>query len=251
MPRFLLTIEYDGTPYVGWQRQDNGATVQGEIEAALARLGEVDTLVYGAGRTDTGVHATGQVAHVDLQRDWETHKLCGGVNSMLRPRPISVLSALKVDDDVHARFSATGRHYLYRIVNRQPNLALEQTRAWHVKMPLDEAAMDEAAQVLIGTHDFTTFRSARCQSKSPVKTLSRLNVLRKGDVVEIVAHAPSFLHNQVRSLAGALRKVGDGSWTKADLKASLEAASREACAPVAPPHGLYLTKVDYPRNLNL
>ena len=251
MARFFLTIEYDGGPYVGWQRQDNGPSVQGEIELALSKLDEPDTLVYGAGRTDAGVHALAQVAHVDLRREWSEFKLRDGLNAMLRPKPVAIMTARQVDDDAHARFSATGRHYLYRIINRRPYLAIEQGKAWHVKAPLDVALMNDAAQLLTGRHDFTTYRATRCQSKSPVKTLDKLSVSRNGDVVEIHASARSFLHNQVRSLAGVLKKVGDGSWQVGDVVTALEARRRDACAPVAPPDGLYLTHVDYPRNLNL
>jgi tRNA pseudouridine38-40 synthase len=251
MPRFFLTIEYDGTDYVGWQRQDNGPSIQGEIEAALSKLGEMDTLVYGAGRTDAGVHAFAQIAHVDLQRDWNTIKLRDALNSMLRPHPIAIMATHQVDDETHARFTATHRHYLYRIINRRPYLTVDQNKAWHVKKQLDESLMHQAAQMLIGTHDFTTYRASRCQSNSPVKTLDALTVERHGIIVEIRASARSFLHNQVRSLVGALRKVGDGSWQPQDVVTALEARSRNACAPVAPPDGLYLTKVDYPRSLNL
>lgn len=251
MARFFLTVEYDGSPYVGWQRQDNGPSIQGEIEIALAKLDEPDVLVYGAGRTDAGVHALAQIAHVDLRREWTEHKLREAINAMLRPLPIAILKAKQVEGDVHARFSATDRHYLYRMINRRPFLTIEQGRAWHVKALLDENAMNEAAQLLTGTHDFTTYRATRCQSKSPVKTLDKLDVTRIGDIVEIRASARSFLHNQVRSLAGVLKKVGDGSWQVEDVVTALNAKRRDACAPVAPPDGLYLTKVDYPRSLNL
>ncbi len=251
MARFFLTIEYHGGPYVGWQRQDNGLSIQEEIETALMKLDEPDVLVYGAGRTDAGVHALAQIAHVDLKRQWTENKLREAINAKLRPRPIAIMQTRLVDDDTHARFTATGRHYLYRIINRRPFLALEQGKAWHVKAPLDEKQMHEAAQLLTGTHDFTTYRSTRCQSKSPLKTLDKLTVSRNGDVVEIRASARSFLHNQVRSLAGVLKKVGDGSWQPEDVVTALEARNRDACAPVAPPDGLYLTQVDYPRSLNL
>lgn len=251
MSRFFLTVEYDGRPYVGWQRQDNGPSVQGELENALAQLDEPDVLVYGAGRTDSGVHALGQVAHVDLRREWTENRLREAINAKLRPRPIAIMLVHAVDDDIHARFTATHRHYLYRIINRRPYLTVDQGKAWHVKAPLDENLMHEAAQLLIGTHDFTTYRATHCQSKSPVKTLDKLTVTRKEDIVEIRASARSFLHNQVRSLAGVLKKVGDGSWQVQDVVTALNARRRDACAPVAPPDGLYLTKVDYPRNLNL
>jgi len=249
MARFFLTIEYNGSPYVGWQRQDNGPSIQGEIEAALLDLGETNALVYGAGRTDAGVHALAQVAHVDLQRPWSDHKLREAINARLRPRPIAIMQVHEVNNDTHARFSATNRHYLYRIINRRPYLALDQGKAWHVKPPLDETLMNEAAQLLIGTHDFTTYRATHCQSNSPIKTLDSLTVTRHDEIVEIHASARSFLHNQVRSLVGVLKKVGDGSWQPQDVVTALEARSRKACAPVAPAHGLYLTRVDYPADL--
>ncbi|HHI82323.1 MAG TPA: tRNA pseudouridine(38-40) synthase TruA [Rhizobiales bacterium] len=246
MARFAMLIEYDGGPYSGWQRQDNAPSVQEAIEKALICLGENDPLVYGAGRTDAGVHATGQVAHVDLVRDWPAQQLQEAVNSQLRPQPVALLGVEEMPDEFHARFSATGRHYLYRIINRRPHLAIEAGKAWHVKKPLDDKAMHAAAQLLLGTHDFTTYRSARCQSKSPLKTLDRLDVSRHGDVIEIRAGARSFLHNQVRSLAGALKSVGSGHWQPDDVVRALEARDRRACAAVAPPGGLYLTGVDYP-----
>jgi len=251
MTRFFLTIEYDGKPYVGWQRQDNGPSIQGEIETALSKLGETNRLVYGAGRTDSGVHALAQVAHVDLERPWSELKLREAINAMLRPQPIAIIAVHQVTQDTHARFSATGRHYLYRIINRRPFLTLDHGKAWHVKKPLNDSAMNEAAQHLVGNHDFTTFRSVHCQSKSPVKTLDVLTVTRNDDVVEIRASAQSFLHNQVRSLAGTLKRVGEGAWQPQDVLAALNAHDRAACAPVAPPEGLYLVKVDYPRSLNL
>lgn len=251
MARFFLTVEYDGRPYVGWQRQNNGPSVQEELEIALTKLGEPDVLVYGAGRTDSGVHALGQVAHVDLHREWTENKLREAINAMLRPLPIAIIHVHLVEDDVHARFTATHRHYLYRIINRRPFLTIDQGRAWHVKPELNENLMHEAAQLLTGTHDFTTYRATHCQSKSPVKTLDKLEVTRKGNIVEIRASARSFLHNQVRSLAGVLKKVGDGSWQVEDVVTALNARRRDACAPVAPPDGLYLIKVDYPRSLNL
>ena len=249
MARFFLTIEYDGTPYSGWQRQENAPSIQEEIERALTKLGEPDTLVYGAGRTDTGVHALAQIAHVDVQRDWTGFKLREAINSTLRPHPISIVEARQVDDDAHARFDATARHYLFRIINRRPNLAIDLGKAWHVKQPLDVDKMHEAGQLLLGTHDFTTYRASRCQSKSPVKTLDRLDVTQTSNVFEIRASARSFLHNQVRSFAGALKKVGDGSWQPQDVVMALNAKSRDACAPVAPPQGLYLIKVDYPSSM--
>ena len=246
MARFFLTIEYDGSPYVGWQRQDNGPSIQGEIEAALRDLDEPDVLVYGAGRTDAGVHALAQIAHVDLNRQWSENRLREALNAKLRPRPIAIMQAKEVADDHHARFSAASRHYLYRIINRRPFLTIEQGKAWHVKPALDENLMNKAALLLIGTHDFTTYRATHCQSKSPIKTLDKLSVTRRDDVIEIRASARSFLHNQVRSIAGVLKKVGDGSWQPEDVKTALNARRRDACAPVAPACGLYLMAVDYP-----
>jgi tRNA pseudouridine38-40 synthase len=245
MPRYKLTIEYDGTPYVGWQIQDNGPTVQGALtEAIFAFTGE-RVAVQGAGRTDAGVHALGQVAHIDLAKEWYTNNVRDAMNFHLRPQPVAVLEAQHVSDDFDARFSATRRHYLYRIVNRRADLALEQNRAWRVPRPLDSAAMHDAAQRLIGKHDFTTFRSTECQAASPVKTLDRLDVTRQGDNVHVTASARSFLQHQVRSMVGSLVHVGEGKWTESDLAAALAARDRTACGQVAPPHGLYLMRVDY------
>ena len=245
MPRFKLTIEYDGTPYVGWQIQDNGPSIQGALtEAMFAFTGE-RAAVQGAGRTDAGVHALGQVAHVDLVKDWDIDNVRDALNFHLRPQPIAVLKAEKVADDFDARFSATKRHYLYRIVNRRADLTLDQNRAWRVPRPLDAAAMHAAAQRLIGKHDFTTFRSTECQAASPVKTLDRLDVTRDGDEVRVTASARSFLQHQVRSMVGSLVHVGEGKWREADLVAALEARDRTACGQVAPPHGLYLVRVEY------
>jgi tRNA pseudouridine38-40 synthase len=245
MPRYKLTIEYDGTPYVGWQMQDNGATVQGALTEAIAAFTGVRPVVYGAGRTDAGVHALGQVAHVDLARDWDSDNVRDAINFHLRPRPIAVLVAERVAETFDARFSATKRHYLYRISNRRADLALEQNRAWRVPRPLDCDAMHAAAQKLIGKHDFTTFRSTECQAKSPVKTLDRLDVARDGDDVRVTASARSFLQHQVRSMVGSLVHVGDGKWSAEDLAAALAARDRTACGQVAPPHGLYLVRVEY------
>lgn len=250
MPRYRLTIEYDGTPYVGWQFQANGPSVQGALEDAFLRLAAGRIVVKGAGRTDTGVHATGQVAHVDFPRDWPAEKLMDALNAHLKhakdgPHPIAILAVEIVGEDFDARFSAKARHYLYRIIDRRAPLALERHRAWHVRTRLDVDAMDAAAKRLLGTHDFTTFRAANCQAKSPLKTLDRLDVTRDGDVVEIRASARSFLHNQVRSMVGSLKLVGDGRWTADDLGAALEEADRTACGPVAPAAGLALVKVDY------
>ena len=233
MPRFKLLIEYDGTPFVGWQLQAGGPSVQGLIAEAIAAFCGERVAVYGAGRTDAGVHALGQVAHFDLARDWRPDRVRDALNARLRPHPIAVLSAEKVEPGFDARFSAKRRHYLYRIVNRRADLALERHRAWRVPRRLDAAAMHEAAQALVGRHDFTTFRAAECQAKSPVKTLDRFAAER------------SFLHTQVRSMVGSLVLVGEGKWSTKNLAAALAARSRNACGPVAPPEGLYLSSVEY------
>jgi tRNA pseudouridine38-40 synthase len=245
MPRYKLTIEYDGGPFVGWQRQANGRSVQQAIEEAIARFTGVEPRIHGAGRTDAGVHATGQVAHVDLDRAWAGDKLRDAVNAHLRPEPIAVLSAEPVGDEFDARRSARARHYRYRIVNRRAPLTLHRGHAWQVARGLDAAAMANAAQRLLGTHDFTTFRSTECQAKSPVRSLDRLEVDRHGDQILIEASARSFLHNQVRSIAGSLKLVGEGKWSADDLQAALEARDRKRCGPVAPPDGLTLVRVDY------
>ena len=245
MPRYKLTIEYDGTPYVGWQAQDNGPTVQDFLTGAITAFAGERATVAGAGRTDAGVHALGQVAHVDLAKDWDADTVRDAINFHLRPEPIAVLAAEQVDDSFDARFSATRRHYLYRISNRRADLALEQNRAWRVPRRLDDAAMQAAAQKLVGRHDFTTFRAAECQAKSPVKTLDRLDVARVADDVRISASARSFLQHQVRSMVGSLVHVGEGKWSAGDLAAALAARDRAACGQVAPPQGLYLVRVDY------
>jgi tRNA pseudouridine38-40 synthase len=245
MPRFKLTIEYDGTPFVGWQRQDNGPSVQGALEAAVRGYCQVNALVQGAGRTDAGVHALGQVAHVDLPRDDRPEVVANALNAHLRPHPIAVLKAEKVDDDFHARFSAVERGYIYRIVNRRAPAVLEINRAWWVAVPLDAAAMHAAAQAFVGRHDFSSFRAAECQADSPVKTLDEINVSRTGDLISITTRARSFLHHQVRNFVGTLKFVGEGKWSAADVKRILEARDRSAAGPTAPPDGLYLTHVKY------
>ncbi|HLH10717.1 MAG TPA: tRNA pseudouridine(38-40) synthase TruA [Methylovirgula sp.] len=245
MPRYKLTIEYDGTDFVGWQRQANGPSIQEAIEAAFAALCGSEIAVRGAGRTDAGVHALGQVAHADLDRDWRADVLRDALNAHLRPRRIAILGAEKAADDFDARFSAVKRHYLYRIINRRAPLTIEATHAWLVKRPLDAAAMHDAAQVLLGKHDFSTFRDAECQAACPVRTLDRLDVAKTGDLIEVRASARSFLHHQVRSMVGSLEHVGAGKWTRADLQAALEACDRARCGVVAPAAGLYLIGVDY------
>ncbi len=245
MPRFKLLLEYDGAPFVGWQRQENGVSVQQVLEEAVFAITGEQRIVAGAGRTDAGVHAMGQVAHLDLSRDWAPFRLSEGLNARCLPHPVAVLGVEKVGDDFDARRSARGRRYAYRVVNRRAPLTFDRGRAWRVKPRLDADAMREAAQVLIGRHDFTTFRDVQCQAKSPVRALDRLDVVREGDAVTFEVGARSFLHRQVRSMVGSLIDVGSGRWTAADLKAALEAADRSRCGQVAPAHGLYLTRVDY------
>ena len=246
MPRYTLTLEYDGSPYRGFQAQANLPSVQTSLERAIeAFSGERPTL-YVAGRTDTGVHATGQVAHFESERLWEPRVVRDALNAHLVPEPIAVLLVeIPADPDFHARFSAKTRRYLYRILNRRAPPALEQGRVWHVKKPLDHAAMHAAAQRLVGHHDFTTFRDVQCQAKSPVKTLDLARVWAQDEEVRLEFASRSFLHRQVRSMAGSLVEVGAGRWTADDLQAALEAADRTRCGQVAPAHGLCLTKVDY------
>jgi tRNA pseudouridine38-40 synthase len=245
MPRYKLTIEYDGAPFCGWQIQADQLTVQGVLTTAVEALSGDKVLVQGAGRTDAGVHARAQVAHVDLTKAWETDTVRDGLNAHLRPHPVAVLAAERVADDFNARMSAVKRHYLYRIINRRADLTLDRGHAWRVPRPLDAANMHAAAQRLVGKHDFTTFRSTECQAKSPVKTLDRLDVEREGAIVNVRASARSFLHNQVRSMVGSLVNVGEGKWSADDLTRALDARDRTACGQVAPPDGLYLMRVDY------
>ncbi len=246
MPRYALTIEYDGGPFVGWQRQANGMSVQQRLEEAAAAINGAPVAVHGAGRTDAGVHALGQVAHIDLARPWREDKLPEALNAHLRPDPVAVVAARAAPDDFEARFSAIRRHYRYVIVNRRAPLTVGAGRAWHVKRKLDAEAMHEAAQALVGRYDFTTFRASECQANSPIRTLERLEVRRCGDEIEILTCARSFLHNQVRSMAGSLEHVGSGKWRVDDLRLALEAKDRARCGQVAPPQGLYLVAVDYP-----
>ena len=245
MPRYRLTLEYDGGPFVGWQRQDNGASVQGALEEAIEKLSAARVTVTGAGRTDAGVHALGQVAHFDLVKEFAADKVRDALNHHVRPAPVAVLEAVVAGEDFHARFSATARHYLYRILNRRAPAVLDNGKVWQVAVPLDAKAMHAAAQALVGNHDFTTFRAAECQSASPVKTLDRLDVSRRADEIHIEAGARSFLHHQIRSFAGTLKLVGEGKWNPRDVAHSLAARDRSACGPVAPPDGLYLVRVDY------
>jgi tRNA pseudouridine38-40 synthase len=245
MPRYKLTIEYDGGPFVGWQRQENGRSVQQAIEEAVLGFSQEAVTLHGAGRTDAGVHALGQVAHLDLARDWTTDTVRDALNAHLRPEPVAILVAERVGADFEARFSAVKRHYLYRISDRRAPPALDAGRLWPVAIPLDAAAMHRAAQALVGFHDFTTFRAAECQAKSPVKTLDRLDVTREGNGIAIRASARSFLHHQVRSMVGSLKRVGEGKWPEGAVAEALAARDRDRCGPVAPPQGLYLVAVDY------
>jgi tRNA pseudouridine38-40 synthase len=247
MPRYKLLVEYDGTPYAGWQRQSGAHTIQQAIETAITGFSGETVTVRGAGRTDAGVHAAGQVAHFDLRRVWQPDKVHNALNAHLAMagERVSILDVQAVSDDFDARFSATRRHYRYVIINRRAPLTFELNRAWRVSRKLDADAMGAAAQALVGEHDFTTFRSAHCQARSPMKTMEVLDVVRDGERIEIHATARSFLHNQIRSIAGSLEKVGEGTWQVDDISKALRARDRAACGPVAPPEGLYLMRVDY------
>lgn len=245
MPRYKLTIEYDGSGFSGWQVQVTLPTVQGVLEAAVQKLHGVHCLVYGAGRTDAGVHALAQTAHVDLPKTWDPFVLRNAINGNVRPHAVSVLEIEEVTEDFHARFGATERRYLYRIQNRRAPPTLDKSKVWNVPAPLNSDAMHEAAQALVGRHDFTTFRATSCQAQSPVKTLDVLKVSRFGEDIEIEAVARSFLHHQVRSMVGTLKQVGDGKWTAHDVQKALAAKDRAACGAVAPPDGLYLVRVSY------
>jgi tRNA pseudouridine38-40 synthase len=248
MPRYKLTIEYDGAPFCGWQSQADQITVQGELTRAVTALTGESVPVQGAGRTDAGVHARGQVASIELSKEWETDTVRDALNAHLRPHPVAVLKAEHAADDFDARRSAVKRHYFYRIINRRANLTFDTKYAWRVVRPLDAEAMHAAAQRLLGKHDFTTFRSTECQAKSPDKTLDQLDVVRAGEEVHVFTSARSFLHNQVRSMVGSLANtglIGPGAWSADDLWNALEARNRAACGQVAPPDGLYLMQVDY------
>jgi len=246
MPRYKLTIEYDGSGFLGWQAQPNGQTVQNVLEAAIELLHGEPLTLQAAGRTDTGVHALGQVAHFDCPKVWDPFVLCNAINGNVRPHAVSVLSAVEVSEEFQARFSAIGRRYLYRILNRRAPATIDRQKVWHVPKHLDVDAMHQAAQYLVGKHDFTTFRAAECQAKSPVKTLTRLDVMRFDEMVEIRAEARSFLHHQVRSMVGSLVQVGLGKWHPIDMRRALEAKDRSKCGPVCPSDGLYLVEVLYP-----
>lgn len=245
MTRWKLTIEYDGTPFVGWQRQENGLSVQQVLEDAVKNLSGDENRIQAAGRTDAGVHARGQVAHVDISKPRSAKDMRDGLNFHLRPHPVAILSAEEVPADFSARASAIEREYLYIINNRRASLALEQHRVWHVPFRLDETLMQDTAQILVGTHDFTSFRATECQAKSPVKTLDELSVTREGDHIYIKARARSFLHHQIRNLVGTLSLVGHARWTKQDVIDALEAKDRAKGGPTAPPDGLYFMRVTY------
>jgi tRNA pseudouridine38-40 synthase len=250
MPRYALRVEYDGAPFAGWQRQAEHASVQGAIEAALAKLEPGAHTIAAAGRTDAGVHAMAQVAQCDLVRDWDPFRLSEALNHHLKPLPVAITACARTADDWHARFSATGRRYVFRILSRRAPPAIAAGRVWHLRHPLDIHAMRAGAAHLVGHHDFTTFRSSICQAQSPVKTLDevRIDAVETPTGPEIHLHfaARSFLHNQVRSFVGTLERVGSGAWPPDDVRAALEARNRAACGPVAPPHGLYLAGVRYP-----
>jgi tRNA pseudouridine38-40 synthase len=245
MPRYKLIIEYDGTPFAGWQRQINSRSVQQAVEEAIERFSGQAVRIQCAGRTDAGVHATHQVAHVDLTKEWRSDTVRDATNAHLRGESVAVVAAEAAPDDFNARTSAVRRRYLYRILNRRAPPGLDRNRVWHVPWALDAPAMHEAAQVLIGRHDFTTFRAAECQAKNPMRTLEQLDVARAGEEIRVESAARSFLHHQVRSMVGTLMLVGNGRWSADDVRAALEAKERARCGPTAPAAGLYLVGVDY------
>lgn len=245
MVRYHLKVEYDGRPFVGWQRQENGPSVQQAIEEAVTRFSGEQVPVFVAGRTDKGVHALNQSAHIDLQKEWSTDRIRDALNAQLRPHPIVILSAEVVDEEFHARFSAKERAYVYRITNRRPPLTVDRGLSWWVPAPLDPEKMKDAAEVLLGNHDFSSFRATACQAKSPVKTLDELDVQWDGQDIRVYARARSFLYHQVRNMVGSLKWVGEGKWTKDDLRAALEAKDRRAGGPTVPADGLYLINVVY------
>jgi tRNA pseudouridine38-40 synthase len=246
MPRYRLLVEYDGGPFCGWQRQENGPSVQGALEQAIFRLSGAHAVVTGAGRTDAGVHAQGQVAHFDIEKEFSGERLRDALNAHLRPAPVAVLAAEIAAPDFHARFQASARHYEYRLLCRRAPPALMRGQVWHVARALDAQAMHRASEAFIGQHDFTTFRAVECQAKSPVKTLDRFTVAQEGDDIVFRASARSFLHHQVRSMVGTLKLVGEGRWRESEVAVVLEARDRARCGPVAPPQGLALMRVDYP-----
>ena len=245
MPRYRLTIEYDGTPFAGWQRQADRLSVQQALEQAILGFSGEAVVTQAAGRTDAGVHALGQVVHFDLEREWDPFRIREALNFHLKPNPVAVVDAEAVDTTFEARFSALRRHYEYRILNRRARPALEDKRVWHVAIALDADAMHRGGQTILGQHDFSTFRDSQCQAKSPVKTLDRFDVRREGEHVIVTATARSFLHHQVRSMVGSLKLVGEGKWPPGEMRAALDARDRARCGPLAPPDGLYLTRVDY------
>lgn len=245
MPRYRLSIEYDGRPFCGWQRQAHDLSVQQLLEDAITRFSGETVVTQAAGRTDAGVHALGQVVHFDLERDWDPFKVREALNYHTKPHPVAILTADRVDESFEARFSATARHYEYRILNRRARPGLDMGRVWHVPVPLDVEAMHAGAQLILGKHDFTTFRAAECQAKSPVKTLERFDVSRAGDEIAFRVSARSFLHHQVRSMVGTLKRVGEGAWPVSSVADALAARDRARCGPVAPATGLYLVAVDY------
>ena len=248
MPRYKLTIEYDGKPYMGWQVQKHGPSVQGALQTAVAKFNGAPVKVQGAGRTDAGVHALGQTAHVDLVKDLRADKVRDALNFHLGEEPISILDSELVDDEWHARFDAIERSYVYRILDRRPKLAIDKGRVWRIPVKLDSEAMHRSAKALIGEHDYSTFRDTNCQAKSPIRSVDEITVERVGEEVQIYVRARSFLHRQVRSFAGCLAEVGRGFWDEGQIKTALEARQRSACGPVAPAEGLYLLDVVYPKS---